>query len=278
MDELKPNVKGGLVDLIFSIYESDVKGSCDALERIGVLRQGVDRISIEKIARVFLGDFARGVQSGVWTNQLSKEEQKEIRRQRRLQLAADLFTVGSDVPFKFPPTFTFVFRAFTTLDGIGKGLDPVYDLTRLAQPYLKELIDLRDGSATVTFLKSFGKQLGWRPEDIADTVTSPRKVAKVEKMLTRMEEGDLKLRVRVLESERSFKRMELVQNNMGLAVTASGLLNMALILLTLGTTTAQAEYKLAAKGLFALGALFGVQVPIGVLKLKALDKKFADLS
>ena len=41
MDELKPQVKKGLVDLIFGIYENDAKEVCDALENIEVLRRGI---------------------------------------------------------------------------------------------------------------------------------------------------------------------------------------------------------------------------------------------
>lgn len=94
MDELQPNVKSGLVNLIFSVFENDAKGACNALEEIQILRKNVDRISIEKIARVFLQEFSQGIESGTWTNQLSPEQQKELRRQRRQQLASDLFTVS----------------------------------------------------------------------------------------------------------------------------------------------------------------------------------------
>ena len=125
MDELSTEVKTGLVNLVFGIYENEVKEVCDALEVMGVLKRGVDRVSIEKIVRFFLGEFSNGIKPGEkWVSQLSPEEQREIQKQRRLKLGADLFSVGNDVPFKFPPTFTFVFRAFTSLDGIGKGLDP----------------------------------------------------------------------------------------------------------------------------------------------------------
>ena len=215
----------------------------------------------------------RGVEKGQWANTMSKEEQKELTRQRRQKLGADLFSVGSDVPFKFPPTFTFVFRAFTSLDGIGKGLDSKYDLTRLAQPFLKELVDLRDGSAALSLFKSWGKKLGWRPIDIEHTVTSPRKVANLESIVTRMEQGDLKLRVRVLESERSFKRMELVQNNLAMIIAASGFLNAGLVLSRMSTPNGQ--YALLAKATLGLAGYFGLQIPIGILKLKSLDKKFS---
>lgn len=293
MDELKPMVKKGLVDLIFGIYEGDVKEVCDALETIGILRTGVDRISVEKIARVFLQEFSKGISGDQWVSQLPAEQQAEIRRKRRLQLGADLFTVGSDVPFRFPPTFTFVFRAFTSLDGIGKGLDPKYDLTRLAQPFLQELVDLRDGSATVSLLKTWAKKLGWRPIDIQNAISQPRKVAQMSEMMTKMEQGDLKIRVRVLESERAFKKMELLTQNLASALGSVLSLNVGMVLWMwmkqqqqqLVSASSLMMFKanpslwswpsLMMRASFLLAAYFGLQIPVGFLKVKALEKKFA---
>jgi predicted unusual protein kinase regulating ubiquinone biosynthesis (AarF/ABC1/UbiB family) len=274
MDELTTNVRRGLVNLIFGIYEVDVKETCNALEEMGILRKGVDRISVEKIARYFLSEFALGVSGEKeWSSQLSKEEQKALKNKRRAQLGSDLFSVGSDVPFVFPPTFTFVFRAFTSLDGIGKGLDPKYDLTKLAQPFLKELIDLRDGSATISFLKTWGKKLGWRPIDIANAIQSPRKIAYVDDTLKRMEQGDLKVRVRVIESERAFAKMEIVQSNLAFGMAASGFLNIGVLLATVGSPTGQLSS--AAKVFLGLAGVCGLKVPIGLIQLKSLEKKIA---
>ncbi|CAM9696608.1 unnamed protein product, partial [Ectocarpus sp. 12 AP-2014] len=161
MDEFKPNVRSGLVNLIFSTYENDPRAVCDALVEMGILKAGSDRISVEKIARSFLGEFTNTLnqgQDGKWTSELTKEDKTRLRKERRAKLGEDLLSVSGDVPFKFPPTFTFVFRAFTSLDGIGKGLDTKYDLTRLAQPYLKELLDVRDGSFALSFAKTFVKK------------------------------------------------------------------------------------------------------------------------
>ena len=86
-----------------------------------------------------------------------------LNRRERAQIGQDLFSGQAAVPLQFPASFTFVFRAFTTLDGIGKSLDPSYDLTKIASPYLKELLDLKDGSAYVSVLKSWQRRLGETP-------------------------------------------------------------------------------------------------------------------
>jgi predicted unusual protein kinase regulating ubiquinone biosynthesis (AarF/ABC1/UbiB family) len=35
-------------------------------------------------------------------------------------IGEDLFAIALDQPFRFPATFTFVLRAFSTLEGLGK--------------------------------------------------------------------------------------------------------------------------------------------------------------
>jgi len=218
MERVEPAVKKGFVDLIFSIYENLPREACDALEAMGVLRPGIDRYSIERIATDMLGVFASTVSSedNKWENEMTPEEKKASRRKRRQRLGADLFATQAERPFLFPPKFTFIFRAFSTIDGIGKGIAPGrYDLTRISQPFLKELVDLRDGSAAKTALLQLGKRVGLRPRDVGQVVTQPRQVAAMAETIQRLEAGDLKLRVRAQEVERMLERMELRQTMVG---------------------------------------------------------------
>jgi len=81
----------------------------------------------------------------------------------------------------------------------------------------------------------------------------------------------------VLESEREFKRMAIVQSNIFTAVAASTFLNMGLVLSSMATTAAGAgQLALAARASLVVAGLLGLQVPLGIVKLRSLDKKFAE--
>ena len=70
----------------------------------------------------------------------------------------DLLVASADKPFRFPATFTFVVRSFTVLDGIGKGLDPRFDISEIAAPYARSLL-LEASPAFAQLQTQFGKRL-----------------------------------------------------------------------------------------------------------------------
>jgi len=243
---------------------------------MGMLRTGpdLDRVAIERVGQDFIDRFQSTLlkREDTWENDLSEEEQKKIIRVRRSQLGEEFLSLNRDSPFIFPPTWTFVLRAFFTLDGIGKTLNPRYDLTRIMLPYLKELIDLKDGSALKTTLLRIGKRIGLRPEDINQFVTQPRRTAQTQDIASRLEKGDFKLRVRALEVERQNERSGLVLRNSYEMIFLGVLLQTGISLLTVGSGLKGAR----PLGRIILGAATVVtaRVPLNLLKVRKLNKYY----
>ena len=282
MDVIPTATRKAFVDFVFAIYANEPKLAVDAAERMGVFRPGLDRLSVERLARVYLDEFGATMRANpddaTWIDDLPEEERRTLRRAQRARIAQELFVGGGgrsaeETPFLFPPAFTFVFRAFTSLDGIGKGLDSSYDLTRIAQPYLRELADLRDGSKFISAVKLVGKKVGLRPVDISAAITQPRRVAAIDDVVVRLEQGDLKLRVRALETERALLRLERAQSNQAFGLSAAALVNTALVLQALAALSPTgAATALATRAALAGAGVCGAKLALGVRALRRLEQ------
>jgi hypothetical protein len=84
-----------------------------------VIKVSGDRLALRRSIAYFLDNIA----------------QQTERRETINRIGEDLFAIALDQPFRFPATFTFVLRAFSTLEGIGKTLDPGYQFAEVATPY-----------------------------------------------------------------------------------------------------------------------------------------------
>ncbi|CAJ1963426.1 unnamed protein product [Cylindrotheca closterium] len=262
MDELKPNVREGFRTFCSALFAGgpmisdaelakNAKKLVDGVEQAGVLARGADRLAVEKLARFFMRSFK--------DNQLGKKGSniKET-------LGTDLQTLTENDVFRFPSTFTFIFRAFASVEGIGKGLDSDYDIGKLAQPFIEKFTDAQKNysSEADKNLSIFRKATGLNKEDIETAVTSPRKIAYIEETLRSMEAGGLKIRVRSLENEKALERMALTQARTEQLLLATMALNFAGF-----ATRAVASY-----GGYAGFAFFAIQAFMANTKVKKFDK------
>jgi predicted unusual protein kinase regulating ubiquinone biosynthesis (AarF/ABC1/UbiB family) len=263
MNELQPNVAKGFKEACFAIFgggpfiseiQLDAAGKrlVDALELMGVLAKSADRLSVEKLARYFIRTF-KDVQLGKSASNI------------KTTLGADLQALTDQQVFRFPSTFTFIFRAFASVDGIGKGLTEDFDIPKLAQPFINELtVGDVPKSVLEVFLERTGKATGLNTDDVNTALNQPRKVAYLEQTLRAMEQGNLKIRVRSLENERALARVALTQEVTNNLLVTSLLLHMGLARLT----------PLPALWLLGAGAFFA-KAGGAALSIKIFDKKAA---
>jgi len=263
MNELQPNVAAGFKEACFAVFgggpfvtdiQLDAAGKrlVDALELMGVLAKGADRLSVEKLARYFIRTF-KDIQQGKAAGNI------------KTTLGADLQALTDQQVFRFPSTFTFIFRAFASVDGIGKGLDAKFDIPKLAQPFINELTEADKGSDFEKWSGRLSKATGLNAEDIDAAVSQPRKVAYLEQTLRSMEQGSLKIRVRSLENEQALSRLALGQSVTNKLLVSSLFLNLGL---------SRVGFVPPLLWLAAAG-VFGAQAGGSALAIKIFDKKAA---
>ncbi|KAG4139102.1 hypothetical protein ERO13_D07G170800v2 [Gossypium hirsutum] len=183
MGEIKSFTRERLLELFYAVYEKDAKKVMKSLIDLGALQPTGDLSSVRRSVLFFLDNLL---------------DQRPDQDTTLAAIGEDLFAIAQDQPFRFPSTFTFVLRAFSTLEGIGYILDPNFSFAKIAAPYAQELLDIRQRQRT-------GSQLVQEIRKQADdarsyTMSMPYRVQRIEEILKQLESGDLRLRVRVLEN------------------------------------------------------------------------------
>jgi predicted unusual protein kinase regulating ubiquinone biosynthesis (AarF/ABC1/UbiB family) len=142
---------------------------------------------------------------------------KPFEEQSVAAISEDLYEITADQPFRFPATFTFVMRAFSTLEGVGKGLDPEFNFMEVAQPFAMQVMSDFNGNASTLF-----DELGRQAAQVSNTALGlPRRI---EDTIDKLDRGDIRVRVRSLESERIFRRLGAIVLGTNYTVLISALL------------------------------------------------------
>ncbi|KAI4329842.1 hypothetical protein MLD38_028183 [Melastoma candidum] len=248
MGEIKSFTRERLLELFYAVYEKDAKKVMKSLIDLGALQPTGDLSSVRRSVQFFLDNLLN---------------QRPDQEQTLSAIGEDLFSIALDQPFRFPSTFTFVLRAFTTLEGIGYMLDPDFSFAKIAAPYAQELLDMRQQQRSGTQLV---EEMRKQANDARNkTMTMPSRVQRIEEFVNELDAGDLKLRVRVLESERAARKATILQMATMYTVSGGTLLN-------LGVTLNGQGNQALGNGLFVGAGVFFALFLRSMQRVKRLEK------
>jgi predicted unusual protein kinase regulating ubiquinone biosynthesis (AarF/ABC1/UbiB family) len=189
MGKIKSGIREQLLETLFGIAQKDADRVVASLVELGALAPTDDMGPVRRSIQYMLDHFM----------------DKPFENQSVSQISEDLYEIAYDQPFRFPATFTFVMRAFSTLEGVGKGLDPDFNFMEVARPFAMQIMADGNGSEGNSFLNELGRQAA----QVSSTALSlPRRI---EDTIEKLERGDLRIRVRSIESDRVLRRMSSIQ-------------------------------------------------------------------
>ncbi len=188
MGRIQPITREKLLDTFFGIAQKDADRVVTSLVALGALSPVEEMGPVRRSVQYMLDHFM----------------DQPFENQSVSEISDDLYEIAYDQPFRFPATFTFVMRAFSTLEGVGKGLDPDFNFMEVARPFAMQIMSNGNSSPENSLLSELGRQAA----QVSSTAFGlPRRI---EDTLEKLERGDLRVRVRSTETDRVIRRLSSV--------------------------------------------------------------------
>ncbi len=192
MGQVKPVTREKLMQTFFGIANKNADQVIESLIELGALAPTEDMGPVRRSIQFMLDNFM----------------DQPFEAQSVTEISDDLYEIAYGQPFRFPATFTFVMRAFSTLEGVGKGLDPQFNFMEVAKPFAMQLMTNGNPSSDANSILS---ELSRQAAQVSSTAFGlPRRI---EDTLDKLERGDIRVRVRSTETDRILRRMSSI--NMG---------------------------------------------------------------
>ena len=226
MAEVHSLAKDQMVRTFFAVLRKDTEEVVNTLIYMGLIEPVPDMNPVKRLLAFILDKFT----------------EKPIDIKAFDEMRGEIYSMFKQQPFRLPPQMTFIIKSLTTLDGIARSLDPEYNLIKASQPFIKS-ITLAQGDGNVVGelarqAKDFVKNKLQRPNQVA---------ARLQTLESRLERGELELRVRSVASERALRRIYLgIKCLIYACITGFTMLSGAVLLLTQKLSLAIALLALSA--------------------------------
>jgi predicted unusual protein kinase regulating ubiquinone biosynthesis (AarF/ABC1/UbiB family) len=243
MGQVKPVTRDLLMGTFMGIARRDADQVMRSLLDLGALAEIDDMSPVRRSIQYILDNFM----------------DKPFEEQSIEAISDDLYAVAYDQPFRFPATFTFVMRAFSTLEGVGKGLDANFNFMEAAKPFAAQLMTSGNSADNSGILGELSRQAA---QVSTSALGLPRRI---EDTLDKLERGDIRVRVRSIETDRALRRISGVNMANSYAILLGAFtLSATVLLLT------EFVWLAILPGLLAVGA--GVAFLRSIAKVNRADR------
>ena len=188
MAEVKTIAKDQMVKTFFAVLKNDSEEVVETLIYMGLIEPVADMTPVKRMVSFMMEEF--------------RDKPVDVRAFE--QLSDEIYSIFEQQPFRLPTQMTFIVKSLTTLDGIARALDPQYNLLAAAQPFLKQ----------IAFSQQQGSMLGILARQTKDFIQykfkqPSRTQLSIMRLESRLDLGELQVKVKAVESERSLKQIQL---------------------------------------------------------------------
>jgi predicted unusual protein kinase regulating ubiquinone biosynthesis (AarF/ABC1/UbiB family) len=247
MSEINTLNKSEMTRSFFAVLRKDTDEVLDTLISMGLVESSADMTPVRSLVQFALDRF----------------REKPINFQEFNEIKGQLLVMFEQQPFRLPAQMTFILKALGTLDGIARTLDCEYNIIACSKPFIKSIVLTKQSGGVMSELARQARTF------IKYKLNQPSAAEiLIQRLETRLERGELQVRVRSPESDRALKRIHLaIKSLMYACLTGFTLLSGAVLLMG-----PYSSWAVIAFGLTGLESLFLVRSLLELAIREKLDR------